>query len=71
MFDSLNEQRDGHTWRKKLRDFVWFLSVAKKDELAQVYEAVADDARFWEFAVEVHAIFGRVYVASLAVADQK
>ena len=71
MFDSQNGEGGTHTWRDELGNFLWYLSVARKDELAEVYKAVVEDARFWRLAVEVHAVFGRVYAASLALTDQQ
>ncbi|WP_143516959.1 hypothetical protein [Pseudooceanicola antarcticus] len=38
--------------------------------MAEVYKVAVEDARFWTLPVEVHAIFGRVYAASLALSDQ-
>ena len=71
MFDCQNENDAVHDWRDKFRDLIWHLSVAGKDELAEVYDAVVEDSRFWEMAVEVHAIVGRIYAASLAASDHK
>jgi hypothetical protein len=71
MFDRQNEQGDGYDLRDGIGNFVWYLSVAREDELAKVYDVVVKDARFWELAVEVHSIFGRVYAASIALSDHR
>ncbi|WP_039016958.1 hypothetical protein, partial [Halocynthiibacter namhaensis] len=71
MFDRQNEQGDVHDLRDELGNFVWYLSVAKEEELAEVYDAVVEDTRFWELALEIHAIFGRVYAATLVRSDRR
>ncbi len=71
MLDRQKEQGDGHDLHDELGNFVWYLSVAKGEELAEVNNAVVEDTRFWELAVEVHAIFGRVYAATLVRSDSR
>ena len=71
IFESQNGQDDSHSHLDELADFVWHLSVAKQDELDEVYKTLVEDRQWWKLSVSVQAIFGRVYAASLTFSDPK
>lgn len=70
IFEVSNKQDDGNSYLQELGNFVWYLSVARQDELDEVYNFIVEDEQYWNLSVEVQAIFGRVYSASLVSSDQ-